>query len=368
MKTHAIIPIFVPHAGCPHNCVFCDQKAITARTQPPSADDVTGTIERNLSMIRQNRNIKSVEIAFYGGSFTGIPMHMQTGYLEIADDYRRRGLVDGIHLSTRPDYISDEILDNLEAHHVSTIELGVQSFDPEVLRLSERGHSVEDVYRSAAMIQERGFTLGIQLMIGLPGDSHERCLDSVRQTIKIGPELARLYPTVILRDTRLYEMYEEGSYKPFSQKESVEITRDMYRALDEAGINVIRVGLKSTDIIRADGTAVTAGTFHPAFRQLVEAEIAREMLEEQLTGILQTGSCRPEGGMIEFLSNPASFSNMVGNGKSNRKYFAGKYPDLKIRFKADSTIRRGRYVARAADQIHMTEPMSVSGSPANSTV
>jgi histone acetyltransferase (RNA polymerase elongator complex component) len=339
MKTHAIIPIFIPHAGCPHDCVFCNQKAITARTAPPTLDDTIATIERNLATIKANPHIQTVEIAFFGGSFTGIPIEEQSAYLEIAKSYKDCGLIDKIHMSTRPDYINETILDNLKKYDADVIELGVQSFDDEVLQRSARGHSAEIVFESSRLIKEYGFTLGIQLMIGLPGDSYEKCMYSVEQTIKISPEIARLYPTVVIEDTGLFEMTKKGLYTPLSEQEAVMTTKDMYRTLTDAGINVIRVGLKSTDIITSDGGAVGAGSYHPAFRQLVESEIAKEDLEKQLKTLALSGET------VVFSAHPESFSNMIGNKKSNRLYFESKYPDIRFRFTADKNLERGRYAA-----------------------
>lgn len=347
MKTHAIIPIFIPHAGCPHDCVFCNQKAITARNAPPTLEDTVAAIERNLTTIKSNPAIKTVEIAFFGGSFTGIPMEEQSAYLEIAKSYKDRGIIDKIHMSTRPDYINEEILDNLKKYDADIIELGVQSFDPDVLRLSARGHSQKVVYESSALIKKYGFTLGIQLMIGLPGDSYEKCMDSVAQTIKIAPDIARLYPTVVIEDTGLYEMAKRGTYKPLSQHEAVMTTKDMYRALTGAGINVIRVGLKSTDIINSDSDAIGAGSYHPAFRQLVEAELAKEDMEAALGELLNDAfTQKPDEKIyITFSSAPESFSNMIGNSRSNRIYFEQKYPNIRFKFKTDKTLRRGAYSA-----------------------
>lgn len=344
MKTHAIIPIFIPHAGCPHDCVFCNQKAITARTAPPSLDDTIAAIERNLATIKRNPAIKTTEIAFFGGSFTGIPMEEQSAYLKIAKSYKDRGLIDKIHMSTRPDYINEEILDNLKKYDADIIELGVQSFDPDVLRLSARGHSPEIVYESSALIKKYGFTLGIQLMIGLPGDSYEKCMDSVAQTIKIAPQIARLYPTVVIEDTGLFEMAKRGTYKPLTENEAVMTTKDMYRALTGAGINVIRVGLKSTDIINSESGVIGAGSYHPAFRQLVEAEIAKEDMEALLAELLPKFSTN-SANIITFSSAPESFSNMIGNSRSNKIYFEQKYPDIHFRFKTDKTLERSRYTA-----------------------
>ena len=280
MKTHAIIPIFIPHLGCPNDCVFCNQKKITARTAPLSGEQMTVMIDRYLETIG-GRGIETVEIAFYGGSFTGIPMEQQQEYLSVAKEYKDRGLVRKIHLSTRPDYINDEILTNLKHYGADIIELGVQSFDEEVLRRSNRGHSRETVFDASRLIKDYGFDLGLQLMIGLPGDTREKSVRSAEEAAKIAPSIARLYPTVIIKDTELYEMYQRGEYRPLSMEEAIRTTKEMYLILTGAEVNVIRVGLKSTDLINESGEI--AGGYHPAFRQLVESEIAKDQMESQLS-------------------------------------------------------------------------------------
>ena len=273
MKKHAIIPVFIPHKGCPNDCVFCNQKAITARTADIKPEDVKKLIDDYLPTL-QGRDLETIEVAFFGGSFTGIPLEEQSAFLEVAADYKARGLIDKIHMSTRPDYIDETILDNLKKYDADIIELGVQSFHSEVLKASNRGHSAEDVYKACDLIKSYGFELGIQLMIGLPEDSLKRCLYSARETVKIAPSVARLYPTIVLNDTELLRMYQRGEYSPLTTDEAVAITKEMYRILDDAGINIIRVGLKSTDLI-TEGGEIRGHTFHPAFRQLVEGELQR---------------------------------------------------------------------------------------------
>ena len=281
MKKHAIIPIFIPHKGCPNDCVFCNQKKITARQAPVTGENVINTIETWLSTLEPAKT-ETIEIAFFGGSFTGIPIEEQSAYLAIAKKYKDAGRIHKIHMSTRPDYINEEILDNLKSYDADVIELGVQSFDDEVLRLSGRGHDSAVVYKSSKLIQDYGFELGIQLMIGLPGDSLKSCIFSAEETVKIGPSIARLYPTVVIQDTALYDQYINGQYIPLTQVEAVLRTKEMYKILTEAGINIIRVGLKSTDIISENGD-ISSKTYHPAFRQLVEGELAKEALEALLS-------------------------------------------------------------------------------------
>ena len=234
MKKHAIIPIFISHRGCPNDCVFCNQKKITARQGDVTEEDVRNTIKTYLSTLN-DMNMETIELSFFGGSFTGIPIEEQSRFLAIAYEYKQRGIIDKIHMSTRPDYIDREILDNLRKYSVDVIELGVQSFDDAVLKKSNRGHSAAAVYDACRLIKEYGFTLGIQLMIGLPGDSLESCIYSARETVKIAPEIARLYPTIIIEDTELLEMYRRGEYSPLTLDEAVAVTKEMYRILDDAG-------------------------------------------------------------------------------------------------------------------------------------
>lgn len=340
MKTHAIIPIFIPHKGCPNDCIFCNQKKITSNLEPMNKETVADVIERNLATI-SNRGITTVEVAFFGGSFTGIPISEQTEYLSIAKKYKDLGLIHKIHLSTRPDYINDEILTNLKNYGVDIIELGVQSFDEEVLKLSNRGHNAAIVYESSALILSYGFELGIQLMIGLPGDTYEKDLYSVQETIKIGPSIARIYPTIVIDDTGLQDMYYEGTYMPLSQDEAVQRSKEMYLLLKNAGIHVIRIGLKST-----------FGSYHPAFRQLVEAEIAKDQLENQLQSILRdvnksTTHIKDKKIWIAFCSNGKSFSNMIGNSKSNRLYFEEKYPHVIFKFSIEQKLEDGTYLVKS---------------------
>ena len=368
MKKHAIIPIFIPHRGCPNDCVFCNQRKITAHQTPVLPEDVHATVETWLSTL-EPRHMETIELAFFGGSFTGIPMEEQTAFLQVAKAYKDAGRIHRIHLSTRPDYISREILDNLKHWGVDVIELGVQSFDEDVLKASGRGHDAACVYESSRLIQEYGFTLGIQLMIGLPGDTMEKDIYSARETVKIGPSIARLYPTVVIRDTALYDMYLSGAYTPMAEDNAVERTKAMYQILDAVGINIIRVGLKSSDIIadtdRQDSTnfdtrpdfddssctvteapsSIAPGTFHPAFRQLVEGAIARESLEAQVLALypeIQNFQGTAPGPAVcraaYFVSSEKSRNNLFGHKSANRIYFAKNYPRLNIKYVTDTQL------------------------------
>lgn len=341
MKTHAIIPIFLPHVGCPHDCIFCNQRTITSKHYPPTQEEVEGIIRRNLTTISEaNIQVGNREIAFFGGSFTGMPLEMQHKYLSIAKKHKDIGNVGGIRLSTRPDYINPKVLSLLRYYSVDLIELGVQSFDSAVLTASHRGHDVESIYRSAALIREHGFGLGVQLMVGLPGATYEKDIFSALETVKIHPNVVRLYPTIILEGTGLYDNYLKGDYSPISLRDMVKRVKDMYVIIQNEDIKIIRVGLKSTDLINSTGIMSATG-YHPAFRQLVEGEIARETLESGLIELINERYPKT----VNFYSCPVSFSNMVGNKKANRLYFEEKYPDIRFNFLIKGNLSRDIYVA-----------------------
>lgn len=348
MKNHAIIPIFIPHYGCNYECVFCNQNEITGHDSAPTYGEVKSTIDTWLTTLRASPEQKSgtVEIAFYGGSFTGIPIRVQSAYLGIAKEYKDKGFVDKIHLSTRPDYIDNEILANLKAYGVDIIELGVQSFDNGVLKASNRGHDAECVYHAANLIKKYGFELGIQLMIGLPEDTMETCVYSAEKTVELKPALARIYPTILLENTELLNMYKCGEYTPLSRDEAVRRAKAMYLILDDAGITIMRVGLKSGDIM--DNAAIDSPAYHPAFRQLVESEIAKDRIEDLVKKELEdikyaeiATNTLPK--MLDIFSSPSWFSNMIGNKGSNKKFFKGKYPNLKIKFRIDKSLEKGKF-------------------------
>lgn len=351
MKKHAIIPIFIPHRGCPNDCVFCNQRKITARQDTVTPETARQTMETWLTTLD---GVETVEVAFFGGSFTGIPMEEQSAFLALAKEYKDAGRIHQIHLSTRPDYINREILDNLKKYSVDVIELGVQSLDDQVLAAAGRGHDADAVYQAAEMIKNYGFTLGIQLMVGLPGSSLEAEIYSAKETVKIGPQIARLYPTVVLPETELYAMYQSGFYVPMAEEDAVHRTKEIYKILHDAGINIIRVGLKSSDIMTDSASGGAANTFHPAFRQLVEGEIAREKLEEQVNS-LYPGINDPHDDLWQFcpvcrfISTEKDRNNLFGHKGVNKEYFAQKYPGLNIEYVTDKqagiVLAEGEYQA-----------------------
>jgi len=334
MKKQAIIPLFIPHMGCPNDCVFCNQNTITASAGPINVEEVREMMESRLKNL-QPLGIETIEAAFFGGSFTGLPLDLQQELLGAVLPYKQSGQIQKIRLSTRPDYINQLILDLLQSYSVDIIELGVQSFDDRVLSLSNRGHTVEQTLDACRLIKENGFSLGIQLMLGLPGDSKETALKSAVKTVEIKPDFVRIYPTVILAGSRLAEMFHQGFYIPLKTDEAIIIAKEMVRLFDRENIPVIRIGLKSTDNICTANDL--AGAYHPAFRQLVEGALAFDDMDLQLRQLnLQTGS-------LILSAHPKSFSNLVGHKGINRRRFADAYPKIHFVYKSDSTLPEKKY-------------------------
>ena len=268
----SIIPVFVPHLGCPHACVFCNQRRISGSSRPATAEDVICAVEKAAALPHHGAKR---QLAFYGGSFTAIPAEQQLPLLQAAREELRRGRIDSIRLSTRPDAIDDEILNRLEQYGVETIELGAQSMDEEVLRRSGRGHTARDVERSARLIKERGFRLILQMMTGLPGATPESDLTTAKRLAALRPDGVRVYPTVIVRDTALYQLWQAGKYQEHTVEDAVETCALLLPVFEAAGIPVIRLGLNPTEELSA-GAAV-AGAYHPALGELVQSRL---MLQE----------------------------------------------------------------------------------------
>lgn len=322
---HVVIPIFVPHEGCPFDCIFCNQKKISGRKEPMTVGAIREITESHLKTVRPGTIL---EIGFYGGSFTGIERSLQLEYLSAAFEYVRSEKVSAVRLSTRPDYIDNEILDDLEKYGVKTIELGVQSLDDGVLAASGRGHSAEDVYRASALIQERGFRLGLQTMVGLPGDTWEKDMQTARRIIGLKPGFVRIYPVLVIRDTYLEKLLREGTYAPPSLDEAVEICASLLEMYEAAGIKVIRVGLQSSEDIN-EASEVVAGPVHPAFRQLAEGRLALRRIETALESLDLKNARR-----IRIRTGQTNLSNVIGHRRSNLELLNKKYPGLQFKIEA----------------------------------
>jgi histone acetyltransferase (RNA polymerase elongator complex component) len=275
---HFTIPVFIPEEACPNRCVFCNQHRIAGAECAPSVDEVVAKVDEHLLTIPDGND---VEIGFFGGNFTGIQVEEQKAYLNSVQPYFESGRINGIRISTRPDYISTEILLMLKQYHVSTIELGAQSLDEEILKLSGRGHSAAQVHKASQMIRENGFSLGLQMMIGLPGDTAERSIYTAKEIIRLGAECTRIYPTLVIKETELEQLYLEGKYQPLSQEEAISRVADIVPLFIEANVKILRIGLHPSEGL-LDNTSLVAGPFHVAFGELVFSEIWRRLLSNMV--------------------------------------------------------------------------------------
>lgn len=317
-----IIPIFVPHMGCPHDCIFCNQRKITNFIDVLDEVDIRKNIENYISYFK-NKNIP-IEIAFYGGSFTGLDKNLMIRYLEIAKYYIDRDYVNSIRISTRPDYISKEILDILIKYKVHTIELGVQSMTQSTLDLNNRGHNVECVYESSSLIKKYNIKLGLQMMVGLYGDTIDTVVNTAFEICKINPDFVRVYPTLTIKDTELERLYYSKEYIPMSFEDSICLCKYIYVIFKYYNIPIIRLGLQSSDNISED-VDIVAGPYHPAFRELVESSVYRDFIEYYMCFF----DIKDD---ITIKCNNSEVSKIVGNKRSNLKYFKEKY-NINIKIK-----------------------------------
>lgn len=306
---HVNIPIFIPHLGCPYQCIYCNQRKI-ASAVVPKPSELKNIISQHLDTISPDTE---VEVAFFGGNFTDIEPQLQEDYLREVEPFLASGRVKGIRLSTRPDSINEETLQHLKDRQVTTIELGVQSFSDEVLKASSRDYTAEVVFKNSNLIKQWGFKLGIQLMVGLPGDSYRFDIDSIMATIAIHPAMVRIYPTLVIADTVLETRYYQKDYTPLTLSEATVVCREMLLLLDEQKIPVIRMGLYPGDDLQADGVIV-AGPFHPAFGELVQQSIFLQQAGLAVGHLWSQFGSQPE---LDIFVNPRDLSKMIGLKRQN---------------------------------------------------
>ena len=336
MKDKYIIPIFVPHLGCPNDCIFCNQKSISGQKKNITKEEARKQIDEFLENLKDKKEDK--EIAFFGGSFTGIEEEKQNELLELANEYIRDGKVKSIRISTRPDYIDKKILKRLKKYKVKTIELGVQSANDYILKRAGRGHTFEDVKKASKLIRRYGFTLGHQMMVGLPESTRKDEINTAKELIKLKPKIVRIYPVLIVKGTELEKEYKEGKYKPLSVVQAVETCKELLRMFAEKKIEIIRVGLQNTDEISDPQNAkseVVDGPYHPAFRQLVESSLWCDSIINKIKKL------NVKVKEVEVTVNPIDANNVIGHKKENIKKLKEIYEvDLKI--KQDEKMKQGK--------------------------
>jgi histone acetyltransferase (RNA polymerase elongator complex component) len=316
---HYNIPIFIPELACPFQCAFCNQEKISGHNLIPGDNEIIRTIQEHLNSFKEENRF--VEVAYFGGSFTGIPFGQQQHFLGLVQPFIKTGSVQSIRLSTRPDYIGENILTMLKKYNVGTIELGAQSLDDEVLLKSHRGHTAKQVEDASKLIHKFGFKLGLQMMIGLPGDSLEKSLFTAKKIVELGADNTRIYPALVIRDTAMHLWYKQGKYSPLSLEEAVNWTKEILPVFENAGINVIRVGLHPSEGL-TDGGELIAGPFHISFKELVLTEIWNDRLKP----LLKTH----QGKSIRITVPFGSLNHAIGFKAKNKRMLLEKFDKVKF--------------------------------------
>ena len=336
MKKQYIIPIFVPHLGCPNDCIFCNQKSISGQKSNMIKEKAKEIIENYLKSI--DKENAQIEIAFFGGSFTAIEEERQEELLQVASEFVKSGQVSSIRVSTRPDAIDKNILKRLKKYKVKTIELGVQSSNNYILKRINRGHTFEDVKRAAKLIRWNGFRLGVQMMVGLPESTTIDEINTAKELIKLKPKMVRIYPVLVIKNTPLEKELEKGTYKPLTVVQAVEVCKEIVRLFHDKNIDIIRIGLQPTDEISEPGSEkseVVAGPYHPAFRQLVESA----MWYDAIVGKIKRLNVKVKE--VEVTVNPVDANNVIGHKKENVKNLKELY-DVNLVLKQDSKMKQGK--------------------------
>lgn len=337
MKKEYIIPIFVPHLGCPNNCTFCNQKRISGQTKMVTAQDVKDTIDFFLKHFRDD--YKYVEVAFFGGSFTAIDEKTQVELLEAVQEYIQNKKVNSIRISTRPDCIDKEILKRMKKYHVKTIELGVQSTNNYILKRCKRGHTYEDTKKASKLIRRHGFILGHQMMVGLPESTKQDEINTAKELIRLKPKIVRIYPVLVIKDTELADEYERGDYTPLTVGQAVERCKDIVDLFNRNKINVIRVGLQNTEEITDPGTeksSVIAGPYHPAFRQLVESSMWYDSIVNKIKKV------NAKVKKVKIIANDVNVNNIIGHKKENIEKLKDVY-DVEVVIEKSEEIKPGKF-------------------------
>lgn len=337
MKKEYIIPIFVPHLGCPNNCIFCNQKKISGQTKMVTTKDVKDTIEYYLENFKDDN--RYVEVAFFGGSFTAIDKITQEELLQAVQPYIINKKVNSIRISTRPDAIDKDILKMLKKYHVKTIELGVQSMNNYILNRCQRGHTVEDVKKASKLIRFHGFILGHQMMVGLPESTVQDEINTAKELIKLKPKIVRVYPVLVIKETQLAEEYEKGEYVPLTVTQAVERCKAIVELFNQKKINVIRIGLQNTEEISdpsKESSQVMAGPFHPAFRQLVEASMWYDTIVNEIKKI------NTKVIAVKIIANEENINLIIGHKKENVLKLKEIY-DVDVSVEASDEMKPGKF-------------------------
>lgn len=347
-----IIPIFLPHTGCPHRCIFCDQSAITGQ---PAAVPRAVQIRRDIKTFLEYSNGRRtpVQISFYGGNFLGQPEKTVGRLLEVASEFIAAGTVDSLRFSTRPDTIDPERIGWLRGHRVATVEIGVQSMDDRILQNANRGHTARDTEHAVGLLRAAGFETGLQMMVGLPGDTDSGAMETGRRIQALSPDFVRIYPTLVLKHSRLADRFMAGRYVPLPLEAAVGLTARLYRLFINGGTRVIRMGLQASAALNQAGT-ILAGPYHPAFGQLVMAKLFYDGVCRALAG------SETKAATISIAVNPRSVSNLKGQKNLNLDMIKHRFAVHRVTVRPDPVLAETVVVVNAGDPVsilHRDEPL-----------
>jgi histone acetyltransferase (RNA polymerase elongator complex component) len=351
-----VVPVFIPHAGCPHRCVFCDQTRTTGRSAEfPDPDRLRTDIDRFLAFRRDSR--RPTEIAFFGGNFLGLTPERIRFLLDVGAAYVNNGKAQGVRFSTRPDTITAESLALCAGYPVATVELGVQSMNNKVLEISRRGHTAGDTRRAVALLRTRPWRLGLQMMVGMPGDTPGQSLDTGAQLADLAPDFVRIYPTLVLKGSPLAGWRAQGRYAPMELDPCVDLVKSLLAIFLDRGIPVARMGLQPTADLNA-GAGVEAGPFHPAFGDLVHAALWRDALRRCL-------ELHPSAGKnIEISVHPSNLSRVRGQCNATVKWLARTFKPASITVRPtpdlppDTALINGRMCPLLGDARSPVSPLA----------
>ncbi len=323
-----IIPVFIPHSGCPHQCAFCNQSIITSQKPELPEKDQIDTIITEYLQYKGRR--KRVELAFFGGNFLGLPHNTIVNLLDLIDPYIGKNKIHGIRFSTRPDTINRQTLELVRSYPISVIELGVQSMNDDVLLKAKRGHSADDTITAVNLLKKYSFQTGVQIMVGLPGDNEASLLKSTEQLVSLAPDFARIYPLMVLKGSLLEQWYKNGSYNPLDLEQCIRLVKKTYQIFQNAKIDVIRMGLQASDMME-DESVVLAGPWHPAFGHLVLSSIFYDIVCCRI----ESYPALPRSGRLVLSVHPASESRLRGYKNNNLKKLKKRYPDFDFSVRLD---------------------------------
>jgi histone acetyltransferase (RNA polymerase elongator complex component) len=327
-----IIPVFIPHQGCTHHCIFCNQGGITGQAlRTPSAEQIHQEVYRYLHYGRRPRS--TTQISFFGGNFLGLTPDAIQSLLETAMRFVRAEQVDSIRFSTRPDTVKEETLNRLKGYPISTVEIGVQSMNDRVLELADRGHRSADTLTAAHQIKARGYQLGLQMMVGLPGDDDHGAMQTARQLAAVKPDFVRIYPTLVLAGSRLADWLSSGRYHPLPLTDCVSLVKRLFLYFTSQDIPVVRMGLQASDELAAPDNLL-AGPYHPAFGHLVHADIVLDKISAALAG-------KPhDSDQLTISVHPSRVSRVQGLRKSNLSHLKQAFGLKTITLIQDAGLHR----------------------------